>query len=288
MNTGHSGGIHDEWRFVDRLSGEDLQELKDENEKFFFSPTRFSFISEHKSLRPGCMHMLFGTPGVGKSTLVRTLVTDLSQETKMLVYSTEETSKQFRTMYSYLPTENRPNFNNIFWKHESEVMNSFRRLEKRYPTVDEFINRIDWMLGQSRAKILFFDNITVCRFHRASPEIAENFADSLRDLMIARNIPFFCVGHTDSKVRSGVMFEAMDMRGNKTLAIKAEYLYCLGRYVREVGEHVQTLSAIRIDKCRAHNTSGNTYKLFYTGKEFSGDQLIEHKDFSKFLKNRSK
>jgi KaiC/GvpD/RAD55 family RecA-like ATPase len=93
--------MSDEWKISKNLDTSNLEELLENNNKTFFSHSRFKFIEKHKGLRPGLMHVLLGTTGSGKTTLSRSILSDICKRDKVLFYSTEETKDQFMIQFHF-------------------------------------------------------------------------------------------------------------------------------------------------------------------------------------------
>lgn len=252
----------------------DNPELKiKNNESWFFPKTRFEFINHHFGFRPGCMHMILGTIGTGKSSLLRSLLEEVSQENKILFVSTEETKEEFETMLAYAKTKIVAE--NVHFVHESSLVN-------QASTVNEFVTKLDWALAESRAKIIFIDNVTCSQFHE-NLETAAQFANELRKFMKSREMPIVALAHTTTGVKEGFMFEAGDMRGNRMLAIKAEYLYCIASFYEVMNEHSIRHTFLRVDKSRNHSNAKKVYQMFFDGelRQYCGDKEY---DYAKFLK----
>jgi hypothetical protein len=260
------------------------EDLIARNEKFFFAPTRFEFIQAHKGFRPGAMHMLLAPISAGKSSLTRSILADVSQAHRVLFLSTEETEHDFRTQCAYLKSP--PNFENISWVDEDAILAEIGQSQN---LIADYVRSLDWHLAASRAEILFFDNVTVSKCHREI-KLAEDFACALRVLMVARKIPFYVVGHTASNVKEGVMFESSDIRGNRTLAIKAEYLYCMARFASTIDDHTTLANFIRVDKSRAHEGARRMYRMWFdpTEKHYTASEFYDYDRFIRFANPRKR
>ncbi len=265
-----------------RLADYSPEVLRAENEKFFFEPTRFDFLRAHKGFRPGKMHMLLAPISVGKSSLTRSILCDISQKHRVLYLSTEETEKDFRIQCAYLKST--PNFENITWRDEDDFLSAIGRSSD---LISAYINKLDWALVESRAEILFFDNVTVSKAHREI-KLAEDFACALRVLMVKRNIPFFVVGHTSTGIKENMMFESGDMRGVRTLAIKAEYLYCMARFAQTIENHTTLSNFLRVDKSRAHEGARSMYRMWFdpSEKHYTTSEFYDYDKFMRFASPR--
>jgi archaellum biogenesis ATPase FlaH len=255
-----------------------------ENERMHFHPTRFKFVSDHKSFRLGKMHIILGTTGVGKTSLTRAMLKDLASSSRVLIYSTEETKAEFETQLAY--GKSQINTSNLKYIHEDDILSMPDMNEKN---IDGLINALDWAIAESKAEIVIIDNITASAFFQ-NIELAPKLSQKLRTLMKKVNAPFIVVAHTASTVKEGVMFDSSDMRGSKMLAIRAEYVYCIGRFTQIVDDHSRTATFVKVDKSRGHDNSKELYRLWYDAsiKEYTCDENYEYSKFLEFTKPRKK
>lgn len=255
--------------------------LVQENETNFFAPSRFNFLNEHKGLRPGLMHILLGTTGSGKTTLARGLLADLSQECRVLVYSTEETAEQFQTQAAYA---SKVKLENIAFAHEADY---FANTSGAHD-IDGFIAQLRWSIDIEKPKVLFFDNITTSVFYDQNKQ-AGYMTSRLRALMVERNIPFFVVAHTGSNVRDNTWFEASQVRGFRNIVNAAEYLYCLFRFRSEIRGYTESASFIYVDKSRMHEGGKKIYRLGYDSraKTYTDDRPEDYAKMVKFLRSKT-
>ena len=85
-----------------KLSPEEIEVLHEGADRVYFD-THYNFLKAHNGFRPGCMHMFMGTSHGGKSTLVRSLLTDICLSGKdingepnpVLLWLSEETVLEF-------------------------------------------------------------------------------------------------------------------------------------------------------------------------------------------------
>lgn len=257
-------------------SGRNLQ-LVDDNEKLHFPLTRFQFIQNHRSFRPGCMHVLLGNTGAGKTTLTRTILKDVSAEKKILWYSTEETKDQFQTQNAYSQFVD---YKNIRFFTEADIL---ERLDMKFSDPEPFIKQIDWAIAESKPDMLVFDNITTSVFYDQNKK-APQLTQMLRDLMRSRNIPIFIIAHTASNIRDGVWFSSSDVRGFRNITNTAEYTYCLMRY--RVPETDQLASFVYVDKSRLHGGAKEIYRLHYDPvlRTITSDATVSYERFMEFVK----
>jgi len=260
---------------------DDQKKLILENETNFLGDTRFKFINNHKGLRPGMMHVLLGTTGSGKTTLSRSILADLSKTNKVLVYSSEETLKQFQTQSGYA---DKINLKNIYFLHEKDVLSEHNN---DVSSGDPLIKTLEWAIESHNPKIVFIDNITTSLFYDQNKN-AIRVTSQLRDLMQKTNTAFFVIAHTASPIRDGCWFGANDMRGFRTIANLSEYLYCLFRTRTIVLGHEIASTFVHVDKSRMHSGVKEFYRLTYEIKEreYSCDDPANYKAVHEMLKGK--
>lgn len=267
---------------IQKYTGDGLDELVEYYETSHLPETRFTFIQAHKSFHGGQMYLLIGTTGVGKSTLVRTILADLMMGGRVFWFSTEEKMSQFLFKMGKLdPNIRKPLKENVDFYHEDFILEPFLATE-REPTINEYIKAIDVAWKKSNAKIFFYDNLTCGIFHE-HPTKAQTFIRAFRKWMSDNNVPIFAICHTDKKTKDGMLFESSDMRGNSIIAIKAEYAYCVGRFTKEGLAGTTVDHFLRVDKSRNHDGVKEIYMLHYNFKEkcYQGDTRWDWDKFSK-------
>lgn len=244
-------------------------------------PSKFAFLQDHKGLRPGCIHIILGTTGSGKSTLVTSMLEEmLYAKKRVLFYLTEESTKDVETKLSY-----------GFLDFDQDLFGIFTEVDllKRCDGKKEtrgFISQLEMAIDEMKPDILVFDNFTTSSFgdqNKNSPEVAL----ALKQLVQEKNIPLLLVAHTGSSIKDGMFFDSSCVRGFRTITNIAEYVYCYLRLREEVMGEGRTANFIFTDKSRNHSeASRSTYKLFFDGtkKIFTSDQKASYGDLKKLIK----
>ena len=141
--------------FIDQDLIPVISELK---EKTYFE-TNMPFLLVHNGYRPKNIHMIMGTAGGGKSTLVRTCMIDIlakNKNAKIGVVLSEET---------------RDELIGEFLDAIGKIPDSFKRLfilEELFSdseTTEDLLKEISLFVEQEGIDILFYDNITTSEIY---------------------------------------------------------------------------------------------------------------------------
>lgn len=261
-------------KFVDR---------KKENESFEFLQSKFNFLKDHFGFRKGCVHMILGTTGSGKSTLVRSILVEiLNSGKRTLIYSCEEDIKDFEINLAYVKEPILTDKLRIF--HESDMIERTEGVSN----IEDFIKQLHMCIVENEIEILIFDNITTSNFYEQNKKAAET-ATKLKALCEKTNIPFLIVAHTSASIREGMFFDASCIRGFRTIANTAQYLYCYYRVRDSNGGLESVYNFLCTDKGRRHaKASKSCYRLFFDHETrmFNSDQNVNYELFKKYLRQK--
>lgn len=249
-----------------------LDELVEINNKIFFK-VRFNFINGHRGLRPGKIHLILGTAGSGKSTLIRSIIGDCAVDKKVLLILSEEEIEDFQ-IASATQGITAKRMKNIHIISELGIPQEIRLNKhkfKKYIEVQVFLLRPD---------IIVWDNLTTSvTYEMLRP--AEQTEYILWLKMLIKNkmrIPIIIVAHTKAGVSDNqpTLIDLDDIRGSKALGNMAEYAYMYQNPT--VGGKQYPFIWVR--KSRLHRHKGIFLLTYIKEKNcFIGDQDIE---FSKF------
>lgn len=174
------------------------EKLLDSIKNFELPETRFSFINDHKGLRPGKRHVLLGTTGTGKSTLTRSLVLDLALKTKVVLYSTEETLEDTKTMFAMRNVSDEI-LKNIEFIFEGDIQQQMKASGLSDSLV-EWKRLMAIKILNSKSHVLFFDNITTSSFYDGVQyQQSISFLETINELIAEVNCAFFVVAHTKKR-----------------------------------------------------------------------------------------
>lgn len=262
------------------IVGETLQVLHQTNSQFIFPKTNFNFLNDHFGLRPGCIHLLLGETGKGKSTLCRSIAQDYSlSNQKIIYYSAEETLESFS-----LGLDAKDGIEeNIFFISE-------KKLQEKYSNfgADMVLKIIKSQLAEHKSKLLFYDNPTAGRLvsDLKSQEKLYNGLRAIADSGVALLIPV----HTSSNKQRNFLTDPSDVRGSKHISNIADYFYAFYNFNFTFEGEDKIFSAIHTIKSRFHNSGGNFYCMNYDKnlRKYTHDYKIKFDKFLEFWKKRQK
>lgn len=189
-------------------------------------PTHMKLLSNHNGLRRNKMHLLVAPTGVGKSTLVRTLLVDFLQnnpEMNVLLWLTEETRDDFVDEFSFALDDRTIEIASKRLKVISEQsmgMNETRNDVIKY--VDEIVEHYDFDL-------IICDNITTSKLYLSATHTQQEQTASWLKNLCKNDLALFIIAHAGGSVQENTskLLDENDIRGNKTLPNLAEFLYIL-------------------------------------------------------------
>lgn len=274
--------IYDKIQFEDGEQEQRILEL----ETFHLAPTGFRFIDDHYGFRRSCRHVLMGTAGTGKSTLVRSLMLRVAEKHKVLLYSSEESVEQLKDMFALRRTPNDV-LKNLELLHEDEV---FEGKTKRDP--QDLIHALKVRIFNTKADIVFFDNLTTSSYYDGQPYAQQiELLDGLALVMKKFSVPLVIVAHTKKGIKDDQqsLVTPDDIRGPAYLVNKAEFLYVYQKFVLDTIMASQ-IGTVRIKKARGSRTIENIYDLAYSSErlEYSCDSKLDFKVFNEYYQKRRK
>jgi ABC-type iron transport system FetAB ATPase subunit len=255
------------------------QELIEKEKREVHFQSKLCFLNAHNGLRRGSMHLVLGTTGGGKSTLIRTILRDLlfvkDAEYQVAVWLTEEDLKDYRAEVAFgLPSSDR-------------LLNSHAISELEGDHITE-LYFFEW-LEMIQPDILIMDNITTSKFYNdKKPYEQSRFASKLKNITKKINIATVVVAHTDAKATDsmGRTININDVRGSKSIANLVEFAYILQRF--ELNETF--FPTIRVVKHRSQDLVHSLFYLEYDKRFrlFSGDKAIDFNKFKEVYDARNK
>lgn len=241
-----------------------------------FYPSRFNFLREVCGLRPRTTMGLLGTPGSGKSTLVKSIITDTAAFTKVLVYLTEEEPKDYQILLNVLKT----NLDNVVFLSEKRLFNTGMSLEQMKLYLQEAIL-------SSGCNVIFFDNVTTSIIYeslgvRGQGEMVSFFNKIAED----NDLCIFFVAHTKKDVTDnmGKMIEGEDVRGSNQLFQQSQYFFILQNISINSSQH----PVIRIRKHRFHEVRKKFFLLGYENSFYKYDRAVDFELIADLFKQRNK
>lgn len=263
------------------MTADKCSELKKENETQYFT-SKFSFLNNHKGMRPGCVHLLVGTSGSGKSSLARELIIDCAKTGKVLTWLSEESEDS----YSMLVNEACPH---DAIKNNIKLISEMTAPVDIFKSVKTFIEYLKETLVYSEAKILFIDNITTSYLYSDAVKIQgqTEAATALRVMASQFKIPIFVIAHTQKGIfdNNSHLISVNDVRGSSAIALTAPYAYSLQSFKCEKDQHV----ILKVEKSRNHKGCNNRfYKLFFEMGFYISDAEVSFENVNDLFKNRNR
>lgn len=260
------------------FTASEQEEFEKEQNKVHFG-SNLGFLNAHNGLRRGSLHLVLGTTGGGKSTLVRTLLRDLifrpEKEFHVAVWLSEEEVNDYRAQVAYgMPSHDRLLNTSAFSELGTEHVSELRFFE--------------W-IEFNQPDVLIFDNITTSKFYNdRSVSDQGKFANKLKQITKKLNMATIVIAHTDAKATDamGRLININDIRGSKTIANLAEFAYILQRFELEK----TFFPTIRTVKSRSQELVHNLYLLNYDKRirSFSEDKAMDFKQFKEAFNARNK
>ncbi len=212
-------------------------------ERTFFE-TKLPFLKEQNGLRPGKMHTLLGPTGAGKSTMMKTFLKDFIENNwldPVAIWLSEESFDDFRLEMSSFEIDHPEVRESIFVDSDLKYSCSFERKE-----------RMAELVKKSNASLFILDNITTSPAYegRQYNEQAQ-FLQFLKALVKEQNAALLLIAHTKAGVGKYTpkLIDADDVRGNKTSANAADFLYIMQQW--QIGE--TKFSTMRVEKNRIYD-----------------------------------
>ncbi len=274
------------WRLCFDRQELDERELK--NKSFFIHESGMQFLDDHYGPRPGCIHVLLGSTGKGKSTLIHSLVTKWGEKDKILLYLSEESFEQVESKLarkgedmSYLTPK-------LHLVHERTLQATASSTDYR-----AFLAFLKKHIEQNEPKILIIDNLTTSIFYENQIQNSLKIVSGLRAIAEEYQIPVFIVAHTKKGVNESTkgLITSDDVRGSSSLAMTADYFYIFHRVRKTMhsGSHIDT-ACVYVAKSRHHANQDCVYRLNWSGERvmYFSDQIVNFDIFKKLMKERDK
>ena len=241
-----------------------------------YAESRFNFLNCHYGLRPGLAHGILGTPGSGKSTMVKSIVSDTAEKLKCLVYLTEETVTEYQAKLKTLKCR----MENVFFIMERDIrIDSFKSLDSILMYLFEEI------LAQG-IQAFFWDNFTTSKIYESlKPNIQGYFFTKIQVFCEEHGISFFYVAHTKQGISDNhrQQIEGEDMRGSAYPFTQSPYFYIFQRFI--VGTKVYAY--IHVRKHRFHELEQKHYLLDFKDGIYVRDAQLEFSKLNDYFKQRN-
>lgn len=258
------------------VSKEEVSKFREMNLKQT-ARSRFNFLNVHYGLRPGLAHGILGTPGSGKSTLVKSIVSDTAEKMEVLIYLTEENIAQYQAKLDDLKC----NMKNVLFIQERDIsITSFNN------SLTNLITYVTEEILISGAKAFFYDNLTTSKIYEAlKPQQQGEFFTAIQLFCEKNDIIFVYVAHTKQGISDNHrnLIEGEDMRGSAYPFTQSPYFYIFQRFT--IGTKIYAF--IRVRKRRFHEIDQEIFLLNFKDGVYVDDRFLEFNKLNEFFKQRN-
>ena len=240
------------------LDDVDRAELIDEDETIFF-PSKFKFLMTHNGFRPGEMHMLLSTAGSGKTTLMKSIMFDMSKDTKILYWLSDETSTTFKKHIA------KQGISNALIKNIT-IASELEREDCHNSSGTDIEKQLEAEVLRVQPDLVIFDNITTsAAYADLKPDVQTAVVRRMKVFAAKHEIPFLLVAHTrgDINIYNQGLLCGNHIRGNKGIINFIEYLYIFQKL--SIADNY--FNFINIEKHRSQSIEGKFFALEYSVKQ---------------------
>lgn len=239
-------------------------------------PSRYEFLKSHKGIRPNSLHGLMGTMGSGKSTLFKCIIVEAAQRARVMVYLSEETTKEYQELIQYL---DKGVLKNITFVEEKEIPQEIRAHQKK------FLEYFEQLVETSDVKLVFIDNVTTSIFYNMKFGLggqgitAEYFLN-----FVKTRCSIFYVAHAETGITDNYnkVVAPENMRGSKELPIITEYFYIIQKFT----SNDKIYTVLRNAKYRHYKDAAGWYALKFEQSAYIGDAKVPFELINKIFKSR--
>jgi hypothetical protein len=257
----------------------EILQMQKANKEVHFG-SKFGFQNAHNGFRRGSMHLILGTTGGGKSTLIRTILKDFLHRREnvnntLCLWLSEEKLASYKTQLSY-SIQSSELLHNIVARSE---------MDESGVTEKDFFGWLKTM----KPDMFIFDNISTSDFYEnKKPQDQAIFAKKLKEVLSSINCAGIIIAHTRAEVSdtSPRLITIEDIMGSKSITRLVEFAYILQRFqVKEV-----FFPTLRIVKHRSQDLVHNLYLLNYdpAKKAFKDDTPMPFDKMKQIFDTRNK
>jgi len=239
--------------------------------------TKFNFLLNINGWRLGKVHVLLGTTSSGKSTLMRSIISDVIENNnipKVSCFLSEETSEDYK-LELYQGFKNLDFESRVDFYSEQDASSESARVQLLEQAFE------------SESKILIYDNLTTSSIYGEDFQKQSTFITNLKRAAIKTNKALILVAHTNNVHRNGrELIDSGHVRGSKTVANIAEFFFVN----HQISVDTNIYNFIQIEKHRGQEPESKLFRLDYAkGKRlYVTDRAQSFSDFKELWKMRDK
>ena len=238
--------------------------------------SRFNFLKGHNGIRPNSLHGMIAPMGVGKTTLLQSIIADIALEKKVLIWLSEESLVSYQQHLRYLDDRC---VQNLMFVEERDIPAEW----KSKP--DRFLTYFKTMVERAECDIVFIDNVTTSGFYdgrfglNAQPQVADFLSSFVKS-----HCSVFYLAHTkkDIIVNHNKIIVPEDMRNTTALPNVTELFYIIQGFTR--AEKIYNF--VRVAKYRGYDKAAGWFALEYVQKAYVNDSPVDFSIVNDIFKSR--
>lgn len=241
--------------------------------------SRFNFLKNHNGLRLGHLHGLMGTTGSGKSSLAKSIISEIAFKEKVTVFLSEETKEQYCLA---LAKNNitQPILDRITWVEEKKIDSRF------FESRAIFWEYIEMLLLDSESRAIIIDNVSTSYIYNGSLNEQRDAAKNLLKLARKYNKAILYLIHSNKQTKDNPK-EAIsneDNRGFAGIVIESEFFYIMHRFTQDGNER----RLLKVAKFRGYDKARGWYGLYYENYLYTGDMKADSEMVKDYFENKDK
>lgn len=242
----------------------------------------FNFLNSHRGLRESKMHLLLGTPGSGKSTIVRSILIDFVRHnptTPVLIVLSEETTDELKEELA--KTE--------YIEIDTSHVYVISEMETTSRSTSSLHMEIEHLIRAHGIRVLIYDNLTTSStYNDITAREQFTVCQSIKRMTKEHYLATLLIAHTGAHVTDNWarLITENDVRGSKSITNLTEFLYIMQRF-----EITSTFyQTIRVIKHRGQSPMCKMYQLIYNRATslYQSDRAINFQEFKDAYSRRNR
>lgn len=270
---------------ITKINRKDVEYIMQrERSKEILLRTQFGFLLEHNGLRKGKIHCIISTASGGKSTLLRSMILDITRENRLLrnvglVLSEEGMSEVTASLDDAGLSDS--GFSRVDMISYADQIKTL--------SAGDFINEVSLFIHEKDIAFLFIDNLTTLSCYvEGSPAQQSDIVAQIKRLTITHGLTTIIIMHTGGTVadNAGYLIDQNHVHGGKAIVRLAEFFYVLQKFT--IGDNI--FSTLRITKNRGFNVQRTFWQLVYnpSTKTYRNDKQLDFETFKEMYSRRNR